>query len=143
MIEDHVSLKGKAQKQEILHVTEQLLDAISCRDFENYTALCDPQLTAFEPEALGNLVRGIKFHKFYFDNASGSDGKVMNTHILNPHVHLLGEDAAYIAYTRLTQYVDKHGQFHTQQSEETRIWQRKGDPFKWQQLHFHRSSPNK
>ena len=25
-------------------------------------------MTAFEPEALGNLVEGIDFHKFYFDN---------------------------------------------------------------------------
>jgi calcium/calmodulin-dependent protein kinase (CaM kinase) II len=30
--------------------------------------LCDPHLTAFEPEALGNLVEGLEFHKFYFDN---------------------------------------------------------------------------
>lgn len=28
----------------------------------------DPHLTAFEPEALGNLVVGLDFHKFYFDN---------------------------------------------------------------------------
>ena len=25
-------------------------------------------MTAFEPEALGNLVEGLEFHKFYFDN---------------------------------------------------------------------------
>ena len=25
-------------------------------------------MTAFEPEALGNLVEGMDFHKFYFDN---------------------------------------------------------------------------
>jgi hypothetical protein len=30
--------------------------------------ICDPHLTAFEPEALGNLVEGMDFHKFYFDN---------------------------------------------------------------------------
>ena len=30
--------------------------------------LCDPHLTAFEPEAIGNLVEGLEFHKFYFDN---------------------------------------------------------------------------
>lgn len=27
----------------------------------------DPSLTCFEPEALGNLVTGMDFHKFYFD----------------------------------------------------------------------------
>ena len=30
--------------------------------------ICDPGLTSFEPEALGNLVEGMDFHKFYFDN---------------------------------------------------------------------------
>lgn len=32
--------------------------------------ICDPHLTAFEPEALGNLVEGIDFHKFYFENGN-------------------------------------------------------------------------
>lgn len=32
--------------------------------------ICDPHLTAFEPEALGNLVEGMDFHKFYFDNGN-------------------------------------------------------------------------
>lgn len=27
-------------------------------------------MTAFEPEALGNLVEGMDFHKFYFDNGN-------------------------------------------------------------------------
>lgn len=37
----------------------------------------------------------------------GKNCKAVNTTILNPHVHLLGEDAAVIAYIRLTQYMDK------------------------------------
>lgn len=36
--------------------------------FKCYRKICDPHLTAFEPEALGNLVEGMDFHKFYFDN---------------------------------------------------------------------------
>ncbi|EYC45886.1 hypothetical protein Y032_0414g1039 [Ancylostoma ceylanicum] len=56
-----------AQKQEIVRVTQQLLDAISCKDFEVYTKLCDPAMTCFEPEALGNLIEGVEFHRFYFD----------------------------------------------------------------------------
>ena len=57
-----------ARKQEVIKITEQLLDAISSGDYETYTKLCDPQMTAFEPGALGNLVEGMDFHKFYFDN---------------------------------------------------------------------------
>lgn len=30
--------------------------------------MCDPGMTAFEPEALGNLVEGLDFHRFYFEN---------------------------------------------------------------------------
>jgi len=37
----------------------------------------------------------------------GKNCKAINTTILNPHVHLLGEEAACIAYVRLTQYIDK------------------------------------
>lgn len=27
-------------------------------------------MTAFEPEALGNLLEGMEFHKFYFDHGT-------------------------------------------------------------------------
>jgi len=38
--------------------------------FRVFRKICDPHLTAFEPEALGNLVEGMDFHKFYFDNGN-------------------------------------------------------------------------
>lgn len=38
--------------------------------FDDFRKICDPHLTAFEPEALGNLVEGMDFHKFYFDNGN-------------------------------------------------------------------------
>ncbi|XP_031845199.1 calcium/calmodulin-dependent protein kinase II isoform X6 [Nomia melanderi] len=130
---------SNARRQEIIKMTEQLIESINIGDFEAYTKICDPHLTAFEPEALGNLVEGMDFHKFYFDNAVlGKNCKAVNTTILNPHVHLLGEDAACIAYVRLTQYMDKHGVAHTQQSEESRVWHKRDN--KWQNVHFHRSA---
>ncbi|XP_072393475.1 calcium/calmodulin-dependent protein kinase type II alpha chain isoform X5 [Diabrotica undecimpunctata] len=129
-----------ARRQEIIKMTEQLIEAINTGDFEAYTKICDPHLTAFEPEAMGNLVEGMDFHKFYFDNVLGKNCKAVNTTILNPHVHLLGEDAACIAYVRLTQYMDKHGQAHTHQSEESRVWHKRDN--KWQNVHFHRSGGN-
>ncbi|XP_012163461.1 calcium/calmodulin-dependent protein kinase type II alpha chain isoform X19 [Bombus terrestris] len=126
-----------ARRQEIIKMTEQLIESINIGDFEAYTKICDPHLTAFEPEALGNLVEGMDFHKFYFDNVLAKHCKAVNTTILNPHVHLLGEDAACIAYVRLTQYMDKQGVAHTHQSEESRVWHKRDN--KWQNVHFHRS----
>lgn len=197
--------------------------------------ICDPGLTSFEPEALGNLVEGMDFHRFYFENceyptclchlpcvrpacpahplpvpaqlspihpvslpvsltvpcllptacpswsprlpvpsppllghpsactvpiphpfpapihpparASPADlgrpavlsknNKPIHTTILNPHVHVIGEDAACIAYIRLTQYIDAQGRPRTSQSEETRVWHRRDG--KWQNVHFHGS----
>lgn len=161
--------------------------------------ICDPGLTSFEPEALGNLVEGMDFHRFYFENreyglnsgwgtgqwigggrrvvvrvrvrqvqergrdqrwvglgtGSGAhrapvepsslappppivlakNSKPIHTTILNPHVHVIGEDAACIAYIRLTQYIDGQGRPRTSQSEETRVWHRRDG--KWQNVHFH------
>lgn len=34
-------------------------------------------MTAFEPDALGNLITGMEFHKFYFEN-----GKLITAHIV-------------------------------------------------------------
>uniref|UniRef100_A0A8C1TAX6 calcium/calmodulin-dependent protein kinase n=1 Tax=Cyprinus carpio TaxID=7962 RepID=A0A8C1TAX6_CYPCA len=127
----------KARKQEIIKVTEQLIESINNGDFEAYAKICDPGLTSFEPEALGNLVEGHDFHRFYFENALSKGNKPVHTILLNPHVHLIGEDAACIAYIRLTQYMDGSGMPRTMQSEETRVWHRRDG--KWLNIHFHRS----
>ncbi|XP_071258551.1 calcium/calmodulin-dependent protein kinase (CaM kinase) II beta 1 isoform X29 [Salvelinus alpinus] len=125
----------KARKQEIIKITEQLIEAVNNGDFEAYAKICDPGLTSFEPEALGNLVEGMDFHRFYFENLLSKNSKPIHTTILNPHVHLIGEDAACIAYIRLTQFVDGQGHPRSSQSEETRVWHRRDS--KWQNVHFH------
>ncbi|XP_072562279.1 calcium/calmodulin-dependent protein kinase type II subunit alpha isoform X4 [Paramormyrops kingsleyae] len=127
----------RVRKQEIIKVTEQLIEAISNGDFESYAKMCDPSVTAFEPEALGNLVEGLDFHRFYFENLWSKNSKPVHTTILNPHIHLIGEEAACIAYIRITQYIDTNGMPRTAQSEESRIWHRRDG--KWQIVHFHRS----
>ncbi|KAM6923018.1 calcium/calmodulin-dependent protein kinase type II subunit gamma isoform 9-T9 [Lycodopsis pacificus] len=124
-----------SRKQEIIKMTEQLIEAINNGDFEAYTRICDPGLTSFEPEALGNLVEGMDFHKFYFENLLSKNSKPVHTTILNPHVHLIGEEAACIAYIRLTQYMDGQGRPRSCQSEETRVWHRRDA--KWLNVHFH------
>ncbi|XP_019720565.1 calcium/calmodulin-dependent protein kinase type II delta chain isoform X1 [Hippocampus comes] len=125
----------QTRKQEIIKITEQLIEAINNGDFDAYTRICDPGLTSFEPEALGNLVEGMDFHKFYFENLLSKNNKPVHTTLLNPHVHLIGEDAACIAYIRLTQFVDSGGRPRSSQSEETRVWHRRDG--KWLNVHFH------
>ncbi|XP_026875800.2 calcium/calmodulin-dependent protein kinase type II subunit beta isoform X3 [Electrophorus electricus] len=125
----------KARKQEIIKITEQLIEAVNNGDFEAYAKICDPGLTSFEPEALGNLVEGMDFHRFYFENLLSKNSKPIHTTILNPHVHLIGEDGACIAYIRLTQFVDGQGRPRSSQSEETRVWHRRDS--RWQNVHFH------
>ncbi|XP_043940181.1 calcium/calmodulin-dependent protein kinase type II subunit beta isoform X3 [Protopterus annectens] len=124
-----------SRKQEIIKITEQLIEAVNNGDYDAYAKICDPALTSFEPEALGNLVEGMDFHRFYFENLLSKNNKPIHTTILNPHVHLVGEDAACIAYIRLTQYIDSQGRPRTCQSEETRVWHRRDG--KWQNVHFH------
>ena len=36
--------------------------------FTVFSKLVDPQVTSFEPVSRGNLIEGLQFHKFYFDN---------------------------------------------------------------------------
>ncbi|KAM3600370.1 uncharacterized protein V6R79_022362 [Siganus canaliculatus] len=125
----------KARKQEIIKITEQLIEAVNNGDFEAYAKICDPGLTSFEPEGLGNLVEGMDFHRFYFDNLLSKNSKPIHTTILNPHVHMIGDEAACIAYIRLTQFVDGQGRPCSSQSEETRVWHRRES--RWQNVHFH------
>ncbi len=125
-------------ESELLRLSQQLLDAIAHGDWATYVELCDPSLTAFEPEALGRLIEGLEFHGFYF-KLSGGQGKPQNS-ICNPHVRIMG-DVAIVAYYRLTQYVDGDGHPGTRGTEETRIWQRHEG--RWRHVHFHRSPSQK
>ncbi|MFN0051332.1 MAG: DUF4440 domain-containing protein [Planctomycetales bacterium] len=125
-------------EMELLTLSQQLLNAIADGDWGAYSALCDPSLTAFEPEALAHLVSGMDFHQFYFKLAGGQV-KPLNS-IIDPHVRIMG-DVAIVAYYRLTQYVDEQGHAGTRGTEETRIWQRQNG--QWKHVHFHRSPSQK
>ncbi|CAL8254443.1 unnamed protein product [Lota lota] len=134
---DEEEVKGcKARKQEIITITEQLIKAINSGDFEAYKRICDPGLTSFEPDALGNLVEGLEFHRFYFETRlSQNSSRPVHSTMLNPRVHLMGEDAACIAYVLLTQHLDAQGWPRSRQSQETRVWHRRDA--KWLNVHFH------
>ncbi|MCW5937494.1 MAG: DUF4440 domain-containing protein [Fimbriimonadaceae bacterium] len=118
------------EQKEIVALTQELLDSVASGDWRTYERLCDPGLTAFEPEARGQLVEGLPFHRFYFDLRE--TGPVMQSTICSPKVWLTG-DLAVIAYSRLVQHATG-----TLQYEETRVWQRCTEG--WRHIHFHRSA---
>ena len=70
-------------ESELLALSQQLLDSIDQQDWQTYTRLCDPTLTAFEPEAVGHLVAGMAFHEFYFQLES--TGRPKQSTIASPN----------------------------------------------------------
>lgn len=120
---------------ELIKLTEQLLASIAEADWDAYEQLCDPTITAFEPESCGHLVDGMEFHRFYFD--LGRSDKPRQTSLLNPHVRKLGDDAAVVCYTRLVQTLNDDGSPISITYEETRVWERQEGS--WKHVHFHRS----
>src|SRR5262245_51250317 len=121
-------------ERELLALTQRLLDSISGGDWATYAELCDPSLTAFEPEAPGQLVCGLDFHRFYFD-LGGIRGPHRTT-MCSPHVRVMG-DVAVVSYARLIQRVGEGGAPATVASNETRVWQRQAG--RWRHVHFHRT----
>jgi calcium/calmodulin-dependent protein kinase (CaM kinase) II len=124
-------------ESQLLDLTRQLLRTIAEKNWDAYAALCDPSLTCFEPEAMGQLVEGMDFHKFYFDLPGASGPR--NTTLASPNVRLIGESVAIVSFVRLIQKSDSAGCLTTIPFEETRIWQRIGG--QWKHVHFHRSMP--
>jgi calcium/calmodulin-dependent protein kinase (CaM kinase) II len=122
-------------QEELLRLNQRLLDSIAQGDWATYQDLCDPSLSAFEPEALGHLVEGLEFHRFYFQ-LGGVKGPYHTT-MSAPRVRVLG-DVAVLAYVRLNQRLDGSGNPVVVGTEETRIWQRQDG--KWKHVHFHRSA---
>jgi len=140
---------------ELLSLNQQLLESIAAGDWDTYHRLCDPSLTAFEPEALGHLVEGMNFHRFYFDRKPSGPGErgtgvspvrmgetpmPRNTTMVAPKVRLLG-DVAIITYVRLVQRLDEQQRPVTIAYEETRVWHKQSSG--WRHVHFHRSQNGK
>ena len=121
---------------ELLRLNQRLLDCIAGGDWATYEELCDPSLTAFEPESAGQLVEGLGFHRLYF-NVGTAKGE-HHTTMCSPRVRILG-DVALVTYVRLNQRLAADRAPTTQAFAETRVWQRRDG--KWKHVHFHRSSP--
>jgi calcium/calmodulin-dependent protein kinase (CaM kinase) II len=121
-------------EQEILALSRTLLTAIDSGDWSAYAKLCDESITCFEPEAVGHLVAGLPFHKYYFDLPPGKTPK--QSTIASPHVRIMG-DAAVVTYVRVVQKLDAQGSPLSAAAMETRIWQKTSSG--WKHVHFHRS----
>ena len=124
-----------SDKETLINLTECLLKSIVHGDWNAYSELCDPSLTCFEPEALGQLVEGMDFHRFYFE-LEKSPGRKVQTTLASPQVRVMG-DAAIVCYVRLTQSTDAAGVPSTRAVEETRVWHKQNGS--WKHIHFHRS----
>jgi calcium/calmodulin-dependent protein kinase (CaM kinase) II len=126
-------------EKELLQLTQRLVDCIAAGDWATYQELCDPSLTAFEPEAPGGqIVEGLEFHRFYFD-LGGIRGRHQTT-LCSPRVRIFG-DVAVVAYVRLIQRLSPDGAPVTLASAETRVWRKKGKD--WRHVHFHRTQLEK
>lgn len=123
-----------AVESEVLTLSQKLLHAIDTGDWATYASLCDEAITCFEPEALGHLVTGMPFHKYYFDLPAGKSPK--QSTISSPLVRIVG-DAAVVTYVRVVQKLDGQGSPVSVAAMETRIWQKTSSG--WKHIHFHRS----
>jgi hypothetical protein len=122
-------------ERQLLELNQRLLEAIAQGDWAIYEKLCDPGLTAFEPEARGQMIEGMEFHHFYF-RLGGSRGPHQTT-MCSPRVRLMGE-VAVVSYVRLNQRVGADGVAAVSAFEETRVWQLQANG--WRHVHFHRSA---
>lgn len=123
-------------EQELLDLSRKLLSAIDAGDWKTYESLCDESITCFEPEALGQVVGGLPFHKFYFDLPSSPTKPAKQSTIASPHVRIMG-GAAVVSYVRLVQKLDGNGSPVSTAAMETRVWEKKDSG--WKHVHFHRS----
>lgn len=120
--------------EELLRLNKRLIDSITKANWLAYSELCDPTLTAFEPESVGHLVEAMAFHRYYFD-LQRSEANA-NITMASPNVRVMG-DVAVVSYVRLDQSCDAGELPVTTAYAETRIWQNQEG--RWKHVHFHRS----
>ena len=126
------AMSGCAHTDSLLAANRALLDAIGAGDFAAYNSLCASDITCIEPETLGTIVTGTRFHEHYFDLPS-SPAPAKTTHLLN----VVGKCCSagkmgVVTYNRLVQTG-----VECSLSQETRVWEQ--DNGEWKQIHFHKS----
>jgi calcium/calmodulin-dependent protein kinase (CaM kinase) II len=128
-------------EQQLVQLTKILLDSSLVNDWNTYASLCDPHLTCLEPEALGHLVEGLAFHKYYFDLHRGERKGDKQVTFLDPKVRIMAEKSAVVSYVSLVQGIDNYSHAPVSSHvEETRVWEVIDG--RWLNVHFHRSVPS-
>ncbi|KAL3816858.1 hypothetical protein ACHAXA_005136 [Cyclostephanos tholiformis] len=130
--------------EDVIDANGKLLDAIASGDYESYRDLTSHDMTAIEPESLGQVVQGTEFHKYYFDLKRGRDATPPVIHMISPCIRWLGGGgggggsyvAAILSYVRLDQILED-GKPVTKTTSETRVWENRGG--RLVQVHFHKS----
>jgi len=110
-----------------------LLHAVQKADIDTYLNRVSEQVTCFEPETRGHLLRGIGLHRFLVEKAA----PVQTYHIelIDPVIRVAG-NMAFAAYTlHLTEIQDTTETIHSENV--TRIFQ--NEDGNWRMIHFHRS----
>ena len=125
-------------EKELERRTRDILTSIQSGDIEAYRSLVADDVTCFEPEACGHLVKGLPFHEFYFHrtNEKKGEGPPVNNTVAECNVRVIG-NCGIVTYVRLIQTVDETGKLVTVPWNETRVFEkREGE---WMCVHFHRS----
>ncbi len=111
----------------------ELLHAVQKADINTYMERVSEEVTCFEPETRGHLLRGVGLHKLLVEQAVPVE--TYHIELIDPVIQVEG-DMAFAAYTlHLTEIMDKAETIHSENV--TRIFLR--DKGAWKMIHFHRS----
>jgi calcium/calmodulin-dependent protein kinase (CaM kinase) II len=125
----------KADDGVLLQLNQLLLNTVVTNNVDLYSKLCADDLTCIEPETDGHIIKGLDFHRFFFQEPSPNPPHVFMT---NTYVKRLGDRAAMITYNRIQQVNNAQNHVNVITCSETRVWQLMEDG-KWRCIHFHRS----
>ena len=78
-------------------MTELLLNALNQGDYDTYTRLCDPHMTSFEPENLGNLIDNMEYRRLCLDQARQLQFHHLQQQQLLAHNQTAGQSAVAAA----------------------------------------------
>ncbi|MCG8566872.1 MAG: nuclear transport factor 2 family protein [Desulfobacterales bacterium] len=122
------------QVREVETCLMDLLHSVQQADIETYLSRVSPEVSCFEPESRGHLLRGLGLHRFLVEAARPVEK--YHIELVDPLIRV-GKDMAYVAYTLHLTELDGGKQAQLTAENVTRIFQREDGG--WKMVHFHRS----